>query len=195
MTLAARFRRSVTLWIGLALALGYWAVAPVLATNMQTEWLRAGMIAYGSALIIASLPAFKRIFLEPAPIGAQQSILGGFLCQIGLVGAAAWLLLWRAADFPVWMIQSDVNAFWIWLIALGNFFALIAIKDTETQPPRTRWGRVLAALIVTVILGYVVIVARPDVRPFVDGLKVYLYDDHAELLGNRPMHATAAPPD
>jgi hypothetical protein len=186
MTLAARFRRSVTLWIGLALALGYWAVAPVLATNMQTEWLRAGMIAYGSALIFASLPAFKRIFLEPSPIGAQQSILGGFLCQIGLVGAAAWLLLWRAAGFPVWMVQSDVNAFWIWLIALGNFFALLAIKDTEKTPPRTRWGRVIVALIVTVILGYVVIVVRPDVGPLVDWLKLHLYDDHAGLLWRSP---------
>jgi hypothetical protein len=185
-TFAARFRRSITLWIGLALALGYWTIAPFLATNAQTEWLRIGMIVFSAGAILAWLPAFRTIFLQPSPVEAQQSILGQVLFLSGVFGSAVWLFLWRAAGFPLWMIQSDVNGFWLWLIILGCVFSLIAPKDMAKVPPQTRWERVFIALGLTLILGYMLVVVRPDVRPLVDWLKDYLYDDHANLWRQPP---------
>lgn len=186
MTFAARFRRSVTLWIGLSLALGYWAVAPFLPTNAQTEWLRVGMIVFSATAILSWFPAFRTIIREPSPVEAQQSILGQVLFLSGVLGSAIWLLLWRAAGFPTWMVLSDINGFWLWLISLGCFFSLIAPKDTDRVPPRTRWERVFIALGLTLILGYLLVVVRPDVRPFVEWLKLHLYDNHAAVMQVQP---------
>jgi hypothetical protein len=144
------------------------------------------MIIFSGAAILAWLPAFREIILRPSPVEAQQSIVGQVLFLSGVFGSAVWLLLWRAAGFPAWMIQSDVNGFWLWLETLGCIFSLIAPKDMAKVPPRTRWERVWIALILTVVSGYLLIVAHPDLGPIVDWLKVYLYDNHAGLLGRSP---------
>jgi hypothetical protein len=185
-TFAARFRRSITLWIGLALAVGYWAIAPFLPTNAQTEWIRVGMAVVSAIAIISWFPAFLTIIREPSPVEAQQTILGQVLFLSGVFGGTIWLYLWRAAGFPSWMILSDINGWFLWLIALGAVFSLIAPKDLEKVPPRTRWERIWIAIGLTLVLGYILVVVRPDVRPFVEWMKVHLYDSHAGAMRTRP---------
>lgn len=176
MTISARFKRSLTLWVGLALAFSYWLVAPFLPTNAQTEWLRVFMIVFSAAAIIAWLPAFRAIILQPSPLAAQQSIMGQVMFLTGVFGSAVWLLIWRMAGFPTWMIQSDINGFWLYLVALGCVFSLIAPKDMSKEPPRTRWGRVLWAFVISLVLGYGVVVWRPDVAPLVEWLRTRVSD-------------------
>lgn len=171
MTFAARFRRSLTLWIGLASALSYWIVAPFLPTNLQTEWLRVFMIVFSATAIISWFPAFREILLRPSPVSAQQSIMGQVMFLTGVCGSAIWLLLWRMAGQPAWMVNSDLNGWFLWVITMGCFYSLIAPKDMAKEPPRTRWGRVAWALGITLVLGYGIVHLRPDITPVVDWLK------------------------
>lgn len=171
MTFVARFRRSLTLWIGLASALSYWIVAPFLPTNLQTEWLRVFMIVFSATAIVAWFPAFREIVLRPSPVSAQQSIMGQVMFLTGVFGGAVWLLLWRMAGQPSWMVNSDLNGWWLYLVGLGCFFSLIAPKDMAKEPPRTRWGRVAWAFLISLVLGYGIIHMRPNIMPLVDWLK------------------------
>ena len=164
MTFAARFRRSLTIWAGLGCAAVYWAVAPFLPTNVQTEWLRVFMIVLGLAIVVTCLKAFRDITRTTEPLSAQQYILGTFLREVGLLGSAMWLLIWRGAEFPSWMIVSDINAWFLYLIVLGQMFVVIAPRDKDRDPPRVRWAWLFVLIAIAVGLGYYLVVIRPDFR-------------------------------
>ncbi|KAA0117911.1 hypothetical protein CIW48_27310 [Methylobacterium sp. P1-11] len=188
MTLAARFRRSLTLWIGLASALSYWIVAPFLPTNLQTEWLRVFMIVFSGTAIVAWFPAFREIVLRPSPVSAQQSIMGQVMFLTGVCGGAIWLLLWRMDGQPAWMVNSDLNGFWIYLVSLGCFYSLIAPKDMAKEPPRTRWGRVAWAFVISLVLGFGIVHMRPDITPVVDWLKQRVSEVATSPAHSSPLH-------
>ncbi|MGE8128978.1 hypothetical protein ACQKQD_18555 [Methylobacterium sp. NPDC080182] len=188
MTLSARFRRSLTLWVGLALALSYWLVAPFLPTNLQTEWLRVFMIVFSATAIIAWFPAFREIVLRPSPVSAQQSVTGQVMFLTGVCGSAIWLLLWRMAGQPSWMVNSDLNGWFLWVISLGCGYSLIAPKDMAKEPPRARWGRVAWAFGISLVLGYGIIHLRPDIHPLVDWLK-----HRVSEVGTSPAHSATMP--
>jgi hypothetical protein len=173
-TLINRISRIPSVWAALLLVLAYWFEAPFLENGYHAEWIRVAMIVFGGAVILTIAPAFRRMFLEDTPANAQQSLIGQILTLIGIVGISVWLLLWRAADFPLWMIKSDVNGFLLWTILIGAVFSLIAPKDHNRYPPRTRWPRVYGALALTIVLGYALVIIRPDVKPFVESLRPYL---------------------
>jgi hypothetical protein len=184
----------------LASALSYWLVAPFLPTNLQTEWLRVIMIVFSATAILAWFPAFREIILRPSPVSAQQSIMGQVMFLTGVFGGAVWLLLWRMAGQPAWMVNSELNGWWIWLVGLGCFYSLIAPKDMAREPPRTRWGRVAWALVISLILGFVIVHLRPDVSPVVGWLKERVSEiqsgsaHSSAVLNSREKHATADPP-
>lgn len=188
MTFAARFRRSLTLWIGLASALSYWIVAPFLPTNLQTEWLRVFMIVFSATAIISWFPAFREIVMRPSPVSAQQSIMGQVMFLTGVCGSAVWLLLWRMAGQPSWMVNSDLNGWFLWIISMGCFYSLIAPKDMAKEPPRTRWGRVAWAFVISLGLGYGLIHLRPDIVPIVDWLK-----QRVSEVASSPAHSATMP--
>lgn len=166
MTFANRFKRSLTLWAGFALVLSYWILAFLTDNNTLAEWVRVATIVYASAAAATYAPSFYRIFIEDTDTAGQRLILGAVLAFLGIAGSAIWLLLWRMSGFPVWMVQSAVNGFWLWCILLGAFFVLAAPR-TRTEPPRFNVLRVGFTAALTVVLGYVIVVRRPDVQPMV----------------------------
>lgn len=174
MTFAARFKRSVTIWIGFGIAGLYWVAAPFLPANVQSEWLRVFMIVLGFAIVTTCVRAFRNLTLSDQPISAQQYILGTFFRELGLLGSAMWLLVWRGAGFPPWMVVSNINAFCLWLICLGQFFVLMAPRDQERDPPSVRWSRLAALLAIAGVLGYLLLVLRPDFRIWASWLQTCL---------------------
>lgn len=174
MTFAARFKRSLTIWIGFGCAGLYWAVAPFLPANVQTEWLRVFMIVLGFAIVASCAKAIRNLTLADQPVSAQQYILGTFFRELGLLGSAMWLLVWRGAGFPPWMVVSNINAFCLWLICLGQFFVLLAPRDQERTPPGVRWPQLVALLGISIVLGYLLLVLRPDFRLMASWLQTCL---------------------
>lgn len=174
MTFSARFKRSLTLWLGLALVLSFWIVAPFLDANTQIEWIRVLMIGYTGAAMVALFPAFRSIILEDAPIPAQQNILGTFLLLVGLNVGATWLLMWRMAGLPTWMVLSAVNGFLLWVNVVGAVFLVAAVRRDAKEP--TNWRRVIVAGVLSLALGYLIVHERPDISPIVEWLRVRLSD-------------------
>jgi hypothetical protein len=171
LTFVARFRRSLVLLSALGLAVAYWVVAPFLPTNEQTEWLRVFMIVISGTGILLYIRSFLAIVLRPTPIAAQQSVIGTVLILLGLFLGGIWLLLWRMAGFPEWMIKSDMNGFLLYILGLGALFSVLAVKTGDEGRARTDWRRVAIILGVTLVLGIAVVHIRPDVRPVVEWLR------------------------
>ncbi|AWI90290.1 hypothetical protein C0214_19735 [Methylobacterium sp. DM1] len=176
MTFSARFMRSRTLWIGLALALSYWAVAPFVTSNSQAEWIRVAMIVFAGGAIVAWFPAFVTIIRENSPVAAQQSILGTVFLLVGIFGSAIWLLMWRMSGFPPWMVLSDVNGWFLWILCLGAVFLMAAPRVSAHDPPRTNWRRIWLAGAISLGLGYFIVHERPNIAPLVEWLRLRVSD-------------------
>lgn len=194
MTFVARFRRSLVLLSALGLAVAYWIVAPFLPTNEQTEWLRVFMIVISGTGILLCIRSFWAIIIRPAPISAQQSVIGLFLILLGIFLGGIWLLLWRMAGFPEWMIKSDMNGFLLYILGLGALFSVLAVKTGDEGRARTDWRRVAIILGVTLVLGIAVVHIRPDVRPVVDWLKDRVSDLPANHIQNSSLGQSIALP-
>lgn len=176
MTFSARFMRSRTLWFGLALALSYWAVAPFITSNSQAEWIRVFMIVFAGGAIVAWFPAFLTIIRENSPVAAQQSILGTVFLLFGIFGSAIWLLMWRMSGFPPWMVLSDVNGWFLWILTLGAVFLMTAPRVSPHVPPRTNWRRIWLAGAISLGLGYFIVHERPNIAPLVEWLRLRVSD-------------------
>lgn len=194
MTFIARFRRSLVLLSALGLSVAYWVVAPFLPTNEQTEWLRVFMIVISGTGILICARSFMAIILRPAPVSAQQSVIGLFLMLFGIFLGGIWLLLWRMAGFPEWMVKSDMNGFLLYILGLGAMFSVMAVKTGGPNPARTDWKRVGIVLGLTLVLGYAIVHIRPDVRPVVDWLKDRVSDLPAAHIQNSSLGQSIALP-
>lgn len=170
MTFSARFMRSRTLWFGLALVLSFWLVVPFTDPNTQIEWIRVLMIGYTGAAMVALFPAFRSIIMEDAPVAAQQNILGTFLLLVSLCVGATWLLMWRMAGLPPWMVLSAINGFLLWVNVVGSVFLVAAVRRDAKDP--TNWRRIVVAGAVSLALGYLIVHVRPDIKPFVEWMRV-----------------------
>ncbi len=171
-----RLSRGGTVWSGIALILLYWIVAPLIPNNPQSEWLRVGQIVGAAAVMFGFSTAMFSIFREgddSTPV-EQRYVLGTLLTENGIFWGASWLLLWRMAGMPGWMVQSDINGFWLWLICLGSYFKLRSIPRADTDPPDAGWSRVFVSLILTAGLGFLVIIVRPDAAGIAESLRVFL---------------------
>lgn len=174
MTFRARLKRSLTLWLGLALVLSFWIAAPFIDTNTQFEWIRVLMIGYTGAAMVALFPAFLSIWREDAPIAAQQNILGIFLVLFGLCVGATWLLLWRMAGLPPWMVLSALNGFLLWVNVVGAVFLVAAVRRDAKD--LTNWRRIVIAGVASVALGYFIVHERPNIAPLVEWLRLRVSD-------------------
>lgn len=203
-------RQGETLALGLAGILAYWAASPFINNDPQVEWIRVFQIVFSFAVVMGFLNGLVSILRRPAPILAQRYIVGTVLTWSGIFGGAAWLLLWRLAGLPQWMIRAEINGFWIWLVFLGAVFHLAAIRraadediiDTITPfgpRPRADWKPTAVAIMVSILVGIILMTNRPDARAVADFLKPYLADKRdlvephagsADLL--HPMGATGA---
>jgi hypothetical protein len=172
LTFAARLRRSLVLLSAIGLVGAFWIVSPFLPANEQSEWLRVFLIVVSGTAILVNLRSFWAIILRPSPINAQQYVIGTQLILLGLFIGGLWLLLWRMAAFPAWMIASRMNGFLLYVSGLGVLFFVMAVKREGDGPSRTDWRRVAIVFILTLVLGYAVVHVRPDVRPVVDWLRL-----------------------
>lgn len=104
------------------------------------------------------------------PVPAQQHVLGTFLLLAGLNVGATWLLMWRMAGLPSWMILSATNGFLLWIVVIGAVFLSAAVRREERGP--TNWRRIIVAGVLSLAVGYLVAHVRPVIKPVVEWLRV-----------------------
>lgn len=168
--------RSQTFWIGTVVIFSYWIVAPWLDTNSQTEWLRAILISVGATIVVAYTPGVIKFLITPSPVQAQQLTMGIVVAWFGTAMAGIYLLLWRMAGQPPWMVNNDLNGWWLWWQIVGGVLHLTAPRSIENEIPRPNFARLRVALLAGVALGYTVAVMKPDAAGFVDKLRPYIGD-------------------
>lgn len=168
--------RSPTFWWGLVVILSYWVWAPPMDTNAQTEWMRAFLITIGLTVVVAYTPGVFKFLTTTSPVQAQQLTMGIVVAWFGTAMSGIYLLLWRMAGQPAWMVNNDLNGFWLWLQIVGGILHVSAPRSIENEIPRPSWSRLWLALLSGLVLGYAVAILKPDAAGFVDRLRPYISD-------------------
>lgn len=171
MTALRDMLRSRTLWLGLTLIFGYWLVVPFTPIRPQNEFLRIGRTLVAIAVTIAFLPGIVKALRTPWPSYSGQLILGIVLSWLGVTGSAGWVLIWASGGQPQWMLDSNINGWFLWLQILGGTLHLTAKHSVEDDIPRPNWIRLGIAVAAGVLIGIAVMASAPDMHSLAQALK------------------------
>jgi hypothetical protein len=108
--------RSRTLWVGPVLMFGSWVVVPWVPIKPQNKFLRIGRPLVAIAVSIAFLPGIVKELRTPWPSYSGQLILSIVLPWFGVAGSAGWVLIWASGGQPQWMLDSNINGWFLRLI-------------------------------------------------------------------------------
>lgn len=180
MKVIVEIARSRTLWVGLLLMGGYWAVVPWVPIKPQNEFLRIGRTLVAIAVSIAFLPGIFKALRTPWPSYSGQLILGIVLSWFGVAGSAGWVLIWASAGQPQWMLDSNINGWFLWLQILGGTLHLTAKHSVEDDIPRPNWIRLGVAVAIGVLIGIAFMASAPDMHSLAAALKPW-FAEHPDL--------------
>lgn len=174
MTVIQKLGRSPTFWGGLAVIFSYWVWGPLIPADTRAEYLRVFGIVYAGFAFMAYLPGVVKFLTEKTPVEAQQLVMGIVVLALSLVCGGIWLLIWRQAGQPYWMVNSDINGFWLWLVVVGYFLHITAPRVLEGEIPRPNWSRVWVAFLVATALSLLIVHIRPDMAALAEWMRPYL---------------------
>jgi hypothetical protein len=180
MKVVSQIVRSRTLWVGMVVIWSFWLIVPFVPTKPQNEFLRVGRFVAAIAVSIAFLPGVFKALRTPWPTYSGQLILGIVLSWAGVAGSAGWVLIWSMAGQPQWMIDSNVNGFFLWLQILGATLHLTAKHSVEDDIPRPNWIRLGIATAFGVLIGISIMATSPDMRQLAGALKPW-FAEHPDL--------------
>lgn len=102
--------------------------------------------------------------------------MGIVVAWFGTAMAGIYLLLWRMAGQPSWMVNNDLNGWWIWWQIVGGFLHLTAPRSIANEVPQPNFARLWVALLAGVALGHTVAVMKPDAAGLVEKMRPYISD-------------------
>lgn len=164
---------SPTVWAGFLIIVSFWVWGPLFENDPQLEAMRVAAVVVGSSVVVAFVPGVIKFLTERYPVQAQQLVTGIVVLSIGIVGNGSWLLLWRMANFPEWMLHAEINGFWIWVTLAGFVLMLTAHRAIEDEVPKTDWVRLVVTFSVAIALSAFVGWYSPNLRPVADWLEPY----------------------
>lgn len=171
MKVALDILRSRTLWLGLFLIFGYWLVVPWVPMKPQNEFLRIGRTVVATAVSVAFLPGIVKALRTPWPTYSGQLILGIVMSWIGVAGSAGWVLIWSLSGQPQWMLDSNINGWFLWLQILGGTLHLTARNSVDDEVPKPNWIKLGVAVAVGVLIGIAFTSNSPDMHGIAKALK------------------------
>lgn len=168
------FVRSPSFWVSLCVLASFWIWAPLFDTGKQTEALRVFLIAFAAATGVLWLKGVARILTKRKPIEGQQLTLGIVIVALSLAGGSAWLLVWRLAGQPSWMVNSLTNAFFLWMGAVGYVLHLLAPRPEGHDISWPQHLVLLASLAVAAVVSALVVYVQPDMTGLAEWLRRYM---------------------
>lgn len=165
-------------WTGAALCTAFWTSAHYLPTPVTLLISNSFMMAVGTAVAIAYLPAVVRAVRNRKAARVQCILLGIFYSWFFNSLWRIHSLLWLRAGSPDWFIQNDLLAFYQSGVALGGAYHLLSPGaiggDLGERVPMLKWialGAVcgVAVLIITLLAGFDI-----DTTPIVNSLRPYV---------------------
>lgn len=177
MTVRNMLGRSGPFWVAMLALAAYWAVAPRVEDNIQTEWVRSFHIV---ALCVAGLLLLSRLirlFGPDVPGSSRRFFIGLVLFISGAAEGGIWRLLWRMAgrgDNVDWMLTNDFAGFLLWIEVVGLYMMLSGIPVIDGGAERANWRRLALTGVLCLAAAWIVVSLRPDVRGFLDEVKPWI---------------------
>ena len=164
--------RSRTIWVGLILLLGYWPVAALLPPDPQFLAEHAVRLSFAACALVLYLPGALRAASTPYPTFGGQLTLGITMNLVGGSLQSGWLVLWRLAGLPAWMVQSNLSGWFLWMQILGIVLHLTAKRKRVREGVYlTNWRWISVAVVLSAVLGGYVVGVRPDARAFAEWIR------------------------
>lgn len=171
---ALRIVRSRTLWSALALFALYWPVAWAVPNGPLLEALHTIRIAICLMVVVAYAPICLEALARDRIDRVCQLSLGITIGWGAALLSGLWLLLWRLAGQPAWMLNSDLYGFFIWVAILGAVLHVTAPGAVDGVVPRRTWILTGAAFGAGALAAVALLVLRPDIRRVVEHLEPWL---------------------
>lgn len=162
--------RSRTLWAALLLFSLYWAVARLVPNGPLMEGLHAVRVAICAVVVAAYAPVCLEALARNRIGRVEQLSLGIVIGWGATLLSGLWSLLWRLAGQPAWMVNSDLNGFFIWAAILGAVLHVTAPGAVDGTVPRRTWTLTGLAFGAGALLAALILTRRPDVAALVEGL-------------------------
>lgn len=162
--------RSRTLWTAAALFALYWVVAWAVPNGPLMEGLHAVRVAICLVVVVAYAPVCLEALAQDRIGRVEQLSLGITIGWGATLGGGLWSLLWRLAGQPAWMVNSDLNGFFLWVTILGAVLHVTAPGAVDGTVPRRTWIVTGLALGAGALAAAAILVRRPDVAALVEAL-------------------------
>ena len=166
--------RSRTLWTALALFALYWIAAGLVPNGPLMEALHTIRIAICLVVVTAYAPVCLEALAQDRIGRVEQLSLGITIGWGATLCGGLWSLLWRLAGQPAWMVNSDLNGFFLWVAILGAVLHVTAPGAVDGIVPRRTWILTGLAFGGGALAAGVLLARRPDVAVLVEGLAPWL---------------------
>ena len=167
---------SRTLWIGVALIVAFWIIAALAPTVPQNDALRISRLSVAIAVTIGFGLSLVRILRARWPGMTGTIALGIFLSWLGTSGSGLWVLIYVLANKPRWMLDSNINGFFIYINMIGGFLHLVAYNAIDGRIPKAAWIRIGVAVGLVFGLTAWFVLSAPDATALADWLKPVFAD-------------------
>ena len=166
--------RSRTLWSAAALFALYWLAAHLIPNGPLMEGLHTVRIAICLVVVVAYAPVCLEA-LAGGRIGRVEQLSLGITIGWGAtLLAGVWSLLWRLAGQPAWMVNSDLNGFFLWVTILGAVLHVTAPGAVDGTVPRRTWILTGLAFGAGALAAAALLARRPDMAAIMDGLAPWI---------------------
>lgn len=164
------------------LAMVFMISALFVSPRIFLENLRLVQAALSIAVAVAYIPFAWRVFVSPDAEGQQQLAMGIALTFMGSAINGLWMLGWRLAGKPIWMLDSDIQAFSVYLICIGASMHLTAPGTIRNEVPRRNWIILGCCIGAGAALAVALLTYDPQLNDWAQWLEQYFSHDYRRPL-------------
>ena len=135
----------------------YWLIAVYVPYYYLIQLLNGAFLGVTSAILFGyGRHGFRMLFDHPDEGG--QLVLGVTIAWLAAFGQRVWLMVWRAEDEPLWMLNSKTWAFLFFLQIIGAMLHTTAREAIKDRVPPSAWIRLGALVGIGLALAWILIV-------------------------------------
>lgn len=135
----------------------YFLTGPEMITG-----LNAALVALASGVVISFIvDAMLTVVSHKPMLKVHWLVLGITTHWAGTDGQRVWSIVWRWVGQPMWMTDSRIIAYCLYLSAVGAYFHLVSSEAIgDERIPRAKWVRygvlAAAAILIVMVAGFVI---------------------------------------
>ena len=135
----------------------YWLIAVYLPYYYLIQLLNGAFLGVTSAILFGyGRHGFRMMFDQPDEGG--QLVLGITIAWLATLCQRAWLMAWRAADEPSWMLNHPFWGFLFFLQIIGAMLHTTAREAIDNRVPVGAWVKLGAVVGTGLAAAWIVIV-------------------------------------